>query len=482
MKLISNSMIYFSGSIISKLLSLLSLPFLTAALSPEEYGVVAMLILVGAFVSSFLSLGLGTSIGEMYFSKQDFFHRSSVLTTGFLVILGTHIVYCILIWVVGEKISEVVFHSKSYVYVSVMMLLGQAVQNMVFPLQLKVQFEEKFKIAALAMVLSAIVSLGMILFLVVVEERGLNGYGEGMLIGAIAQLLIYLVLVRLDYSAKKMLMAVDLIKKGWPMILSFLFLFVIQNGVRIPIEWYGGLAIVGLYQVGASLAAPMGMVTTAFINAWTPYALGFSSRPDDAPESLGAVTRLYIVIMGIIVILIFVLAPFLAKILTAEKYFEAYYVIGLGALWHYFSSIFLMLLPPVYFANEVARTVVRVQAVTVVVFCAICIPLINVDPLMGAAGSVALAGFVLVFSQLIWNKVLRAHQYVQIHYDIWSIVMLILIPLGGILVLFVDIFVGYIESVLLGTAMIALLVCVVFASPLVSQLIKELQLKIVRLK
>lgn len=438
MKLLSNSAIYFSGSVASKLLSLLSLPFLTAVLTPTEYGVIALLFMIGVFASSLLSLGLGTSIGEIYYTDRREMHRSSVITSGFYVVLSTHLLYCLLVFAFNGEISRMVYDVEEFAYVTLTMLLAQALQNVVFPLQMKIQFEERFGVAAAAMVLSSSLSVGLTLYLVVALGRGLDGYGEGMLLGALLQLLVYLLLSRIQPRAGVMVMAMRLIHKGWAMILSFIFLFVIQYGVRFPVEWFGGLEVLGLYMIGVSLAAPLGMITTAFVNAWTPYALGFSDRQFEAPEPLANATRIYVVAMGILVVLVFITAPLIATVLAAEKYYQSYYIIGLSALWHYFSSIFLLLLPPVYFACDVSKAVIRVQAFTVFVFLFVCIPLTMAFPLMGAAFAVAIGGLVLVCTQFYWNKKIKADQYVQIRYDKTTQFLIVLIPFAGLMVLMID--------------------------------------------
>lgn len=478
MKLLSNSAIYLSGSIVSRLLSLLSLPFLTQVLTPAEYGVIAMLTMVGIFACSIFSMGLGTSIGEVYFREQDNQRRRAVIATGFLIILLSHALFVALALPLGGQIGEFFLHSDKYAYVTVMMLTGQLAQNVVFPLQLKMQFEERARIAALAMIFSSSVSVGLALLFVVVEQRGLSGYAEATVVGAVIQALTYLGLARVDFSNVRLSLIKELIRKGWPMILSFLFLFVMQYGVRLPIEWFGGLEVLGLYQIGASLAAPMGMITSAFVNAWTPYALGFASKPNEASHSLAAATRLYVILVGVMVLIIFMISPWAAQLLVADEYYESYYVIGLGALWYYYSSIFSLLLPPVYFAGEVSRTVVRTQAVTVVFFVGIGIPLIQFSPLVGAAVSIALAGLILVCVQLFWNKVLMSSRYVQIKYDSSMYFSMVLIGLGGVAILSLDFFIGRGTSVAAGALMVALLLRIGWVAANADQKFRLIQFKI----
>lgn len=456
MKLVSNSAIYFVGSIASRLLSLVALPFLTRALTPQDYGVIALLTMLGVFLCALLGMGLGTSIAEAYFRDQGKQHRSGVIASGFVAIAVTHLLFALAVWPLGGEVSRLLFHTDTYAYVTSFMLIGQIIQNMTFPLQFKIQFEERARLASLAMMLSSSMSVGLIILFVIVERRGLPGYAQAVAIGAISQLFIYLLLSRVDLSSARIAVVRELVRKGWPMILSFLLMFVVQYGIRMPIQWFGGLKTVGLYQVGASLAAPMGLATTAFINAWTPYALGYADKPEQASKDLAKATHFYVLLVGAVVVLMFAASPWLAQLLLAKGYYDSYPVIGLCVLWHYYLSIFILLLPPAYFANDVVRTSVWVQSFMVLLFVCIGMPLIMAWPLIGAGAALALAGLILVFAQLYWNKRKMASTYVQIHYDRSTYALIVLVGVCGALLLAIDILVGRIVSAMVGVAIVAL--------------------------
>lgn len=456
-KLLSNSAIYLVGSIASRLLSLLSLPFLTEALSPEEYGVIAILTMAGVLVCALLSMGLGTSIGEVYFREQGGRHRNTVISTGFLVILLSHLAFVAFVWPLAGMVGSMMFDGRDYSYIIAIMLAGQIIQNLAFPLQLKLQFEERAKASAMVMLFSSLITVGLTVYLVVVAGRGLSGYAEAMVAGGVAQLLICGGLARIEFRRLEWPMGRELVRRGCPMILSFVLMFVMQYGIRLPLEWFGGLEVLGLYQVGASLAAPIGMITSAFVSAWTPYALGFADKPDQVSPALATVTRLYVVVVGAGVMLVFLVAPWVAEWLAAERYRASYLVIGSSALWHYYSSIFLLLLPPVYFANEVAKTVVRIQFLAVLVFAVLCIPLVKLSPLVGAGAVMGLAGFALVVFQLLWNKVLMSERYIQIEYGAATYGWLVFVGLGGAAVLMLGMYLGHAVSAAASLIMVAVL-------------------------
>ncbi len=435
MRLLTNSLIYVGGAAVSRLFALLALPLLTAKLSPSEYGMIGMLLMVGAFVSAVLGMGLGTSIGELYFSRKEQEFRNRVVTSGWYVVLVLHVFGGFFLWGASEQISRFLFGDSAYSEVTAYMLIAQLIQHVIFPLHIKMQFEERARRAVFAMVLSVFLTTVLTLWWVVVLDGGVRGYAEALVYGAAVQLMIYMVLARPVWQRSDRQVAMELIRSGWPMVFSFLILFVIQQGARLPLAWFAGMGDVGLFQVGVSLAAPFGMLTSAFISAWTPHALNYADRHEQAITHLARITRLYVAGMGVLVLVGFMLAPWIVHVLTAQAFQEAWLVVGPVILWHFYLSVFQMLLPPVYFAGEVARSVVRTQSMAAVFFVMVSGPLIQWMSLAGAGLVMALTGGVLILAQMYWNRRWRAGTYLQIAYPRSVYIMLILVGLAGGLIM-----------------------------------------------
>ena len=78
-RLARGSLIYGIGSVFQRFLGLLLLPFFTRVLSPQEYGVMALLGLVTVAVVGLFNLGTGSSMGVLYFEREDIGDRHKVI-------------------------------------------------------------------------------------------------------------------------------------------------------------------------------------------------------------------------------------------------------------------------------------------------------------------------------------------------------------------------------------------------------------------
>lgn len=65
-----DSLIYGVGSVVTRFIGLLTLPIFTAYLTPEEYGVLAMLGLLTMVAQPVFSLGLAAAMGPSYFRSD----------------------------------------------------------------------------------------------------------------------------------------------------------------------------------------------------------------------------------------------------------------------------------------------------------------------------------------------------------------------------------------------------------------------------
>ena len=88
MKVIKNSFIYLSASVISKGAPFLLLPFLTSYLEPAEFGILAIFLVMNALYGAFIGMAMHANV------TKNFFHRTKpelAIITGnvFFILLAT---------------------------------------------------------------------------------------------------------------------------------------------------------------------------------------------------------------------------------------------------------------------------------------------------------------------------------------------------------------------------------------------------------
>ena len=113
-RLARGSLIYGVGSVFQRFLSLLLLPFFTRVLSPQEYGVMALISLMTVAIVALFNLGTGSSMGILYFEREDAGERHRVVWSTVCLLVGNCAVLLSLLCWFAPAISALVFETSEY--------------------------------------------------------------------------------------------------------------------------------------------------------------------------------------------------------------------------------------------------------------------------------------------------------------------------------------------------------------------------------
>lgn len=409
-RLFAGSLIYGLGNVVNKLVTLLLLPIFTAYLTPKDYGVVSMLTVVGGFIAPIFALGLGSSIGILYFDTREPHERRSIIWSGAVVLFAGAGGMALAGWMLAQPLSRLLLGDETYAVHTAVAMATAAAGVAGIPWQLRLQFEERPLAFIIVTILGLAAGTAASLWFVVMLNQGAMGALIGGLVGQLTGTILFLVVAADKLFASESLRFVGkLIHHGLPFIPSFGFVFVLQNWVRWPLEWYHGLDNVGIYSVGANVGAVLGLLVNAFLSAWTPFALSYAGREDEARSVLGRITLYYVAGFGFLTCLFFLYAAPVVQLFAQPMFYEAAEVVGFSAAGQFLSGLFMMMLPPLYFAKRVQSVVVTQAVATVIVIVGgeLLVPRFGIQ---GAALTVLLGFSGLVVSQwlaLHWMPVLK---------------------------------------------------------------------------
>ncbi|WP_071871000.1 lipopolysaccharide biosynthesis protein [Atopomonas hussainii] len=398
-----SSIFYGVGGAIPRVISFILLPVFTSYLTPLDYGVLGLLVALPAILLPVFSVGLSASIGVCYFAVEDQACRRNIISTSRAVTYISSVVMLVITVFALDWVTAVSVGSLEY-RLHVLVAIATVVLNVLcLPLQLEQQFSGRPKEYVAVSLAGVFFSSLCSLILVVIFEVGSIGPLVGSLLG---QAVSYSLLM---YSGKERLVGgevdwqigMQLLKHGMPMLPSFVFLFVIQSGVRWPLEWRHGMEQVGLYSLGTSLGSVMALFTTGVVTAWMPWVMAQSSAWKESRNLVARRFTQYFMVGSFLVLLFFCFAQPALHLLTSHEFYDAWRVVGLVAASNFMVAVFSLVLPPVYMAKKVPLILIS-QGISAAVAVA-CMYYFLVFGILGAAFSVFLASVVLVVVQLFVN-------------------------------------------------------------------------------
>ena len=454
-RLAKGSLIYGIGGMLQRFMGLMLLPFFTRALTPQDYGLVALVSLVGVAMSGLFTLGTGNSMAVLYYRELDIAKRPTIIWSNVLLLAVNGVFWYSLVFVSAPMLSALMFQSDRYADLIRLALLGSVFSTIADPLLAYLRMEEKAKRYVVITLVSSLVSIGLSIWLVLVQGIGVKGV---VLAGTLAQGIMlgvnWLAIGRqLPFHIDAALFR-PLVRIGFPSIFGLFAFLLIDYADRQMIERLDSLDALGVYSVGYSFGMVMSIAMGAFATAWPPFFMSYLNKRDDARIVFSRVMTYYLLCFGTLVVLFFIAAKPIVLLMTSPAFSEAHLVVGLVAAGFMLKGSYLIVLPGIYFAEKLQKQT-TVEWIAAVVNIALNLWLI---PRLGIVGA-ALATFVsyLILLLLAW---LLARRYLAVDYE-WkrlaNISMVVLLTCG--LLYFQSV---RTDSSLLATMVINLIVLILF--------------------
>lgn len=394
--LFSDSFIYGISGVLSRFIGIFLTPLYTRVYLPSDYGVMGMLNNAYALVTILLVFALDNSSARWFYDTDDKEDRKRTINTWLWFYLIFSLIACVLFFLTAPSISVLLFKDlhQGAIYIRLLalsfpMMVWMAVANNVL------RFERK---AIPAVLLSLTYSIVLIIFSVVFVlymRLGLLGAYYAQMVASLCAMILSLILIRgwigsirwFEWSR-----LVEMIKYSMPFVPASIAYWLVNLSGIFFVNAYLSQSEAGLYQIGTSIAAVVGLATVAFQQAWSPFAFSILNQ-DDAKEIYAKVFYIYILIVGTFCMLISLFAPEALIILTTPKYYGAGWVASILA----FSYLAIGLTSIADIGTAIAKKTAPLGFISVVSAIVLVILNFQLIPLMGKEG----AALAICFSQLL---------------------------------------------------------------------------------
>jgi len=334
---IKHSVIYGSGSILSKILAFALIPLYTHYLTPAEYGILELLELASYIIGLLLAMGLAQATTRFYFEYDDQNRRNQVIGVALICVWTASLITVFCLSIFSKQISLLVLKSADYshlfrivLFTLVFTLSNEICLNLIL-IQQKSVFYTSISLSRL------LVALLLNIVFIVHFRMGIQGiiYSSLITSGGIGVFLLYRTVreVRLSFSFD---IFIKMIKYSFPLIGSWLGMFVIHFGDRFLLQRLTSLTEVGIY----SLAYKFGMVLNVlvlgpFMLIWSPKRFELAKQPNF--NQMHNLMFTYLCFIQIFVGLgISILIKDVLKLVTTPQFYVAYKIVPLIVLSYIF--------------------------------------------------------------------------------------------------------------------------------------------------
>lgn len=424
-RLTKGSAIYGIGGTLQRFTSLLLLPFFTHELSTEEYGVFALISLLGVAVSGLFTLGTGNSLGVLYYREQDPVKRPTIIWSNTLLMALNGLLWYGVVYLAAPMLSVLMFQIDHYADLICLSLLGTVFLSIAKPLLMYLRMEEKAVSYVVLTLTGSLLTIGLSIWFVLVQRMGVTGLILASILSHGIMLLMNWLVIgsRLRFKIDVSLFR-PLVRIGFPSIFGLFAYMIVDFADRQMIERIVGLDALGIYSVGYSFGMVMNVAIGAFATAWSPFFMSYIHKQEEAKTVFAKVLTYYLIGFGTLLVLFFFVAKPVVVLMTAPTFHEAYLVVGLVAAGYMFKGAYLVTLPGIYFAEKLYKQSILACLAAIVNIC------LNfwLIPIYGIVGAALATFFTYLSLPLAGWFVARRHLVVNYQCDriAWTLVLMLI--------------------------------------------------------
>jgi O-antigen/teichoic acid export membrane protein len=347
---------YTAASVLSKLIALFLLPIYTAYLSPADYGAAEVMLASLIAASIVVRLGVIEAILRFYYQAGE--QPEAVVRNGFASLFWTTTVLALVALPFAGPISEALLEERDAGLARLAILGLWHITLWEYVLTL-LRLDERARTYFTYTIAQVLLTIPVTVALVVGTDLG----ASAILLGSFGTGVLFL-LGRLWVERRRLGLSLDrpllrrMLRFGLPTMPAELTLYSLSFIDRIIIVRLAGLAEAGLYALAVKFANGMQVLVRGFHLAWPPLAYSIADD-EEARRAYALIVSWFVAVIAFAVVGLWLLAPWLVRLLADDRFFEAQEVVGPLAAGTALYALYLVL---VVVLGRTGRTELSVPA------------------------------------------------------------------------------------------------------------------------
>ena len=356
-KLGSQTLIYGTGYIVTRMLNFFLLPFYSHLFLPSVYGVASLVFSGIAFLNIIYHYGLDSAFLRFYTKKGDY-DREEAFTAAFLSLLCTGIVLSLFLFFNSTWISRIFLGSPQYeqlIRLSSGILLMDTLVNI--PLH-TLRMNDKAVSFTLINLANVVLNMSLNIWLIRFRGMGLEGIFWANIAASTLSFILLLPVLKKNLKAvfntrlfRKML------RFGLPFVPGGIASMVLELIDRYMLRIMMDYKTVGLYSAGYKLGIFMLIVVMGYKFAWQPFFLNKADDPQ-APETFGRIFTVFNVMMALVFLGVtlfihdFITLKVFGITIFGQNYWQSEHIVPIILGAYIFLGMYINFLPSIYFSEK----------------------------------------------------------------------------------------------------------------------------------
>ena len=338
--ILKNSFLYSFVSFFQKGIQFLLLPIYTYYLTPDDYGVLNVILSIVSLLSVLFLLSLHGAASRFHF-LEEYANKKKKLWGAIVVIvilnsatLGTMAIlfHTFLIDPLAKGIG---FFPLLFIAI-----LTTILNPLYLLYQTYLQTTQDGKRYSINMLVNFLLNVGLILFFVIIEKKGVIGILFANLITAIVFFFYSIIafLPKIKLSINKTI-AKQSLKYSAPLIPHSVSGWIMAMIDRLMLNNLNGTYNTGIYSAGYQIGSSLNAVTSSVTQAYSPWFYQ-NIQSIEGKNKIFMFAEKFTFLYCVIALILALFSPEICKLMLNAEFFEAYKVIPLVAFGYVYSGVY----------------------------------------------------------------------------------------------------------------------------------------------
>ena len=318
-----DSFIYSLGSLLSKGIGLILLPFYTRVLSTTDYGLLDLLGIFAVLVNLTIALEISQAVARYFPGAETEFEKISYASTSLWFTVVVYSLFCLIVFWGAPFFATLVLDDSLRGDLMRVAAISMWLSGLFYLSQNQLRWQLKPLLYAVTNIVFAITAASSAVLLVFVANLGLLGILWGQVIGFSCGISISLYftrkLYRLRFDWQKLK---QMLRFSLPLVPSGISVFVALYIDRLAIKELMTIADVGIYSVAYRLASIASLLIMGVQGAVTPLVYNHYLKAD-TPLQLARIFRYFLWAACILFLGSFLFAEYVLTVFAPPEYAAA---------------------------------------------------------------------------------------------------------------------------------------------------------------
>ncbi len=319
--------IYGIGNVLFAVAQLLITLLLTRYFSLYKYGAIDLIYTTILIISLCANLGLDSALLRFYYDSN---HKKGVLATSILAIsVISALAFCLITFLFFVFFKGFMFRTVEEKEALFIALLSVPFMVCLMNQFMLLRLERKAGVFLLLSVVYVLLTPFLTAFFMQFSYLGIRSFFIALLISHATVSGVGFLCLRKNFSLSLLSLDIksQLLLYSLPLLIPALLGTFLGSINKYILQFYKGLAAVGIYGIGIKIGSILGLIGMSFRQAWIPYAFSIMDK-GEAKRKYNLGFRIFITVLFALAFLVVLFSKQIILLVSSPKYLAAQAVIG----------------------------------------------------------------------------------------------------------------------------------------------------------